>query len=200
MLKDWRDLDTWLYRITVANKNTDTVLLDKKRSKENLRARPNTVEAINNVYYLPWLKSQSNTCMQPWPFHQKTHGWRQSEQDAIALGWWWLSARSISSLQSQTRQRKDTRQTKKGIQLKIIKRAYQWSITNSTTTKGMGCDDQKLWNEGVDSGRKNWKFPTTSSRRAKYIMVMCEIDKNAFMKNRTQEGNDQSIPIVVAMT
>lgn len=42
----------------------------------------------------------------------------------------------------KTKKRHET--DKKGIQLKIIKRAYQRGTTNSTTTKGMGCDDQNL--------------------------------------------------------
>ena len=47
------------------------------------------------------------------------------------------------------------------------------------------------------------KFPITSSKGAKYIMVLCEIDGNAILtatvKNRSEGGDDLSLPFVNQM-
>ena len=57
IIKGWRDPETGLYRIPLKTKienwNTDTILLNKERSKKIQMNIPKASEEINNVYELP---------------------------------------------------------------------------------------------------------------------------------------------------
>ena len=152
---------------------------------------PKTSEEINNVYELPSTEKAIR-------FLHAAAGFppRLTWLKAIRMGnydsWPMISVKNVNKYfpESNETQKGHMRQTREGIRTTKIKETNEENLPEKPLKKERDIMIKTYEMRELIATDQTGKFPITSSRGSKYIMVMCEIDGNAIltatMKNRTE--------------
>ena len=195
IIRGWRDPETGLYRIPLKSKtdnwNTDTILLNKEGSKKITMNIPKASEEINNVYELPSTEKAIRFLHAAAGFPTKLT-WLKAIRAGNYESWPMITVKNVNKYfpESKETQKGHMRQTREGVRSKKIKESNEENVPVTPVQKERDIMIKTYKMRELIATDQTGKFPITSSRGSKYIMVMCEIDGNAIliatMKNRTE--------------
>jgi hypothetical protein len=203
VLTGWRDNKTGLWRVPLVNQinheNTDTYLLSKDESLNIAN------EIANNVYDLPSTEQAIRYLHACAGFPTKAT-WLKAIAAGFYSTWPLLTTKNVNKYfpESEETQKGHMRQKQSGIKK-----------TNRRVRFGMDGDEKELEKIEVtmkDLQRKHkdimvkvysctntiftdqtGQFPITSSRKYRYIMVMCEIDRNLILVEPLESRTEHSL-------
>jgi hypothetical protein len=203
VLTGWRDKKTGLWRVPLVNQidneNTDTYLLSKNESNNIAN------EIANNVYDLPSTEQAIRYLHACAGFPTKAT-WLKAIAKGFYSTWPLLTTKNVNKYfpESEETQKGHMRQKRSGIR-----------STNRRVRFVMDGDEKEL--EDIEATMKDLQrkhedimvkvysctnaiftdqtgqFPITSSRKYRYIMVMCEIDGNLILVEPLQSRTEQSL-------
>jgi hypothetical protein len=188
VMTGWQDRETGLWRLpltaNVTNPTTDTQLLSQEQTNAIVE------EIVSNVHDLPSTEQVVKYLHAAAGFPTKST-WLKAINAGFYASWPMINARNVNKYfpESEETQKGHMRQKRSGVR-KTNRRIEFEMIGNKSEVREIELSIQQLKQKQKDVMTKVYRcngsvysdqtgrFPFTSSRRCKYIMVMCEIDSN----------------------